>query len=42
MNQPAKLQFMEWHQAQKQVLEVKADALLQINPSEKRKRLYDF
>jgi ABC-type amino acid transport substrate-binding protein len=33
---------MDWSQAQQLVLERKADAVLHINPSEKRKKLFGF
>jgi PAS domain S-box-containing protein len=42
MNHPVRLDYMNWSRAQQLVLEGKADALLQINPSEERKKIYDF
>ena len=42
MSRPVSLKYMNWSQAQQLVLEGKADALLQINPSEERKKIYDF
>ncbi|MFA5903617.1 MAG: transporter substrate-binding domain-containing protein, partial [Desulfobacula sp.] len=42
MNHPVRLDYMNWSQAQQLVLEGKADALLQINSSEERKKIYDF
>ncbi|OGR22651.1 MAG: hypothetical protein A2277_12605 [Desulfobacterales bacterium RIFOXYA12_FULL_46_15] len=42
MNHPVRLDYMNWSEAQQLVLEGKADALLQINPSEERKKIYDF
>ena len=42
MSHPVSLKYMNWSQAQQLVLEGKADALLQINPSEERKKIYDF
>jgi len=42
MYRPVDIKYMNWSHAQQLVLEGKADALLQINPSEERKKLYDF
>ena len=42
MSRPVRLKYMNWSQAQQLVLEGKADALLQINPSAERKKIYDF
>jgi len=42
MRRPVRLKYMNWTQAQQMVLEGKADALLQINPSKERKQIYDF
>ena len=42
MSRPVSLKYMNWSQAQQLVLEGKADALLQINSSEERKKIYDF
>jgi len=42
MRHSVSLKYMNWSKAQQLVLEGKADALLQINPSEKRKKIYDF
>jgi PAS domain S-box-containing protein len=42
INRPVNLKYMDWSQAQQLVLEGKADAVFHINPSEKRKKLFDF
>ena len=42
MIRPVDLEYLDWSQAQQFVLEGKADAVLHINPSEKRKKLFDF
>ena len=42
MTRPVRFKYMHWTQAQQLVLEGKADALLQINPTEERKKKYDF
>lgn len=42
MNFPVVCRSMNWEQAQQFVLDDKADALFQINPSEERKKIYDF
>jgi len=42
MSRPVSLKYMNWSQAQRLVLEGKADALLQINFSKERKKIYDF
>jgi ABC-type amino acid transport substrate-binding protein len=42
MARPVRLEYMNWSQAQQFVLEGKADALLQINPSDERNKIYDF
>ena len=42
MSSPVRFKYMNWSQAQQLVLEGKADALLQINPSEEREKIYDF
>ncbi len=42
MTRPVRFKYMHWTQAQQLVLEGKADALLQINPTEERKNIYDF
>ena len=42
MKQPVRLDYMGWAEAQQQVLEGKADALLHINSSEERKKRFDF
>jgi len=42
MARPVRFKYMHWTQAQQHVLEGKADALLQINPTEERKKIYDF
>jgi PAS domain S-box-containing protein len=42
MKRPVKFEYMNWTTAQQLVLEGRADALLQINPTEERKKLYDF
>ena len=42
MNHPVRLDYMLWAEAQKLVLEGKADALLHINSTEDRKKRFDF
>jgi diguanylate cyclase (GGDEF)-like protein len=42
MEQPVEIKYMDWSQAQQLVLEGRADALLQINPSQDREKIYDF
>lgn len=42
INHPFKIVAMDWARAQHHVLYEKADALLQINKTEARKKLYDF
>jgi PAS domain S-box-containing protein len=42
MTRPVKFEYMNWATAQQRVLEGRADALIQINPTEERKKLYDF
>jgi len=42
MSRPVRFKYMNWSEAQQLVLEGKADALLQINPSEEREKIYDF
>jgi diguanylate cyclase (GGDEF)-like protein/PAS domain S-box-containing protein len=42
MHQPVEIRLMDWTQAQQLVLEGRADALLQINPSQERLKIYDF
>ena len=42
MHRPAEIRLMEWTEAQKLVLEGRADALLQINPNRERLKIYDF
>jgi two-component system cell cycle sensor histidine kinase/response regulator CckA len=42
MTRPVRFKYMNWTQAQQLVLEGGADALLQINPTEERKKIYDF
>lgn len=42
MERPVVLEYMNWTRAQDLVLRGEADALLQINPSEERREIYDF
>jgi PAS domain S-box-containing protein len=42
MKRPVRFEYMNWATAQQLVLEGRADALLQINPTEERRKLYDF
>jgi len=42
MKRPVRFEYMNWAAAQQLVLDGRADALLQINPTEERKKLYDF
>jgi PAS domain S-box-containing protein len=42
MKRPVKFDYMNWSAAQQLVLEGRADALLQFNPTEERKKSYDF
>jgi PAS domain S-box-containing protein len=42
MDRPAQIQLMNWTEAQQQVQDEKADALLQINPNPERLKNYDF
>jgi PAS domain S-box-containing protein len=42
MKSPVHLEYMNWATAQELVLDGKADALLQINPTEERSEAYDF
>ena len=42
MHHPAEIRLMNWAEAQQLVLEGRADALLQINPSPERLEIYDF
>ncbi|HUL29621.1 MAG TPA: transporter substrate-binding domain-containing protein, partial [Thermodesulfobacteriota bacterium] len=42
MRRPVKIRLMDWTEAQQLVLEGRADALLQINPSPERLKMYDF
>ncbi len=42
MKIPVRLSYMNWSLAQELVQEGKADALLQINPTEERRGIYDF
>ena len=39
---PISLKYMDWSQAQQLVLDGDADALFHINPSEERKKIFDF
>jgi len=40
--QPLKIKAMDWKEAQKLVAQGEADALIQINQTEERKKVYDF
>lgn len=42
MEQPVVIELMDWSEAQQKVLDGEADALIQINITEKRELLYDF
>ncbi len=42
MTHPVRLNYMNWTKAQQLVIEGKADALLQINPTEERNKIFDF
>jgi PAS domain S-box-containing protein len=42
MHRPVEIRLMNWAEAQQLVLEGRADALLQINPSPERLKVYDF
>lgn len=42
MHRPVRIRYMDWAQAQQQVLEGKADAVLHINPSKARNKIFDF
>ncbi|MGD0230314.1 MAG: transporter substrate-binding domain-containing protein [Syntrophorhabdales bacterium] len=42
MHRPVKIRLMNWAEAQQLVLDGRADALLQINPSPERLKVYDF
>jgi ABC-type amino acid transport substrate-binding protein len=42
LDQPVRLEYMGWAEAQQEVLQGEADALLHINPSEARKERFDF
>ena len=42
MHHPAEIRLINWTEAQQLVLEGRADALLQINPSPERLEIYDF
>lgn len=42
MPQPVEIKAMDWGEAQRLVLMGEADALIQMNPSEERKKDYDF
>ena len=42
MRRPVEIRLMDWAEAQRLVLDGRADALLQINPSPERMKLYDF
>jgi ABC-type amino acid transport substrate-binding protein len=41
-SRPVRLKYMNWAQAQQLVLKGEADALLHMNPSEERKKRFDF
>ncbi len=40
--QPVEIKAMDWEEAQKLVARGEADVLIQINPTEERRKLYDF
>ncbi|HET9655302.1 MAG TPA: transporter substrate-binding domain-containing protein, partial [Kineosporiaceae bacterium] len=42
LSRPVEVRAMDWSQAQKLVAQGQADALIQINVTEERKKLYDF
>ncbi|MDM8549043.1 transporter substrate-binding domain-containing protein [Desulfobacterales bacterium HSG2] len=42
MTRPVRFRYMDWTEAQRLVLAGKADALLQINATKERRKLYDF
>jgi PAS domain S-box-containing protein len=42
LSRPVEIRVMDWSAAQALVFRGEADALVQLNPSEERKRLYDF
>ena len=42
MSHAVRIDYMNWSKAQQMVLEGEADALLQINTSEEREKIYDF
>jgi PAS domain S-box-containing protein len=42
MRRPVEIRLMDWAEAQKLVLDGRADALLQINPNPERMKIYDF
>lgn len=42
IQQPVEIRAMDWSEAQTLVANGEADALIQINPSEERKKIYDF
>ena len=42
MSQPVEIRAMDWSEAQVLVARGNADALIQINPTEERKKIYDF
>ncbi|MBA4384305.1 MAG: hypothetical protein C0410_06185, partial [Anaerolinea sp.] len=42
ISQPIEIQVMDWSEAQSLVANGEADALIQINPTEERKKIYDF
>jgi PAS domain S-box-containing protein len=42
LSQPVEIKAMDWSEAQMLVARGEADALIQINPTEERKKIYDF
>jgi len=42
MRRPVRFEYLDWIEAQRLVLEGKADALLQINPTAERRNTFDF
>jgi len=42
LSQPIEIKAMDWSEAQMLVARGEADALIQINPTEERKKIYDF
>jgi PAS domain S-box-containing protein len=42
LSQPMEIRAMDWPEAQALVAQGNADALIQINPTEERKKIYDF